>query len=85
MATVANIVATPPADTAASNKERLDIVADHALLMFIICDPPHALASSSRLFKIAHLDRLPKALHTKRLPCTVKQATWRESGQRRPA
>jgi hypothetical protein len=36
MAAVANIVATPPADTAPSNKERLDILADHVMLMFII-------------------------------------------------
>jgi hypothetical protein len=36
MAPVANIVATPPAHTAPSNKKRLEIRTDHVLLMFVM-------------------------------------------------
>jgi hypothetical protein len=36
MAAVANIVATPPAHTAPSNKRRLEIRTDRVLLMFVM-------------------------------------------------
>ena len=42
---MANIVATPPAHTALSNKQRLEIRTDHVLLMFVMVSFPVLIAN----------------------------------------
>jgi hypothetical protein len=42
---MASIVATPPAHTALSNKQRLEIRTDHVLLMFVMVSFPVLIAN----------------------------------------